>query len=120
MVRSWTEEWGQTRRIVVGVVIAILLTFAFGMAGYLVGGSSGEDPNAARSVSAAAGEQRATAEGPSKTYEKSFESGREQAFADTYPKAYERAFVREFKKAGLDAPANVSVPDPDTAQGAKG
>lgn len=101
------------------LVVVVSLVVAAGMGGYLIGSSSGEDLGAARQASAAAGEKEGAASGATEGYARGLKPGRTRGFAEAYPAAYEVAYLKELRKAGLDAPARVSVPDPRAGQGAR-
>jgi len=113
-VRSWAH------RPVVYLTVFIALLIGAGVAGYAIGSSSGADLEAARHAGAAAGENEGSAKAVKEGYARGLEPGRSQGFADAYPTAYEAAYLREFRDAGLDAPARVSVPDPPSSPGGEG
>lgn len=116
MTRPGLPDLEQTRRSPIGIVIAVMFVFGAGVVGYSIGGSSGSDLSAAGSADTAAEQRKAATETTSDEYTQSFDAAREQGFADAYAAAYESAYLKKFKKAGLDAPKNVSVPEAGATQ----
>lgn len=122
MLGLWASAPSWARRPTVYLTVFIVLLVSAGASGYLVGSSSGEDVSAAREAGAAAGQKDGSKRATRKAYARGMALGRSAGFADAYPAAYEAAFLKQFRRAGLDAPARVSVPNPAKAaagQGAK-
>jgi hypothetical protein len=118
----WVSARSWARRPAVYLTVFIVLLFGAGAFGYLIGSSSGGDVGAARQAGTEAGQKDGSTMAARKAYARGRALGRSTGFADAYPAAYEAAFLKQFRRAGLDAPARVSVPDPAKAaagQGAK-
>lgn len=102
----------RSRRPAFIAALAILLVLGAGVGGYVSGRSGGEDIEAARRASAAAGQEKGAAQGAKEGFRRGVDSGRKRGYREAYPDAYRAAYLDEFRNAGVGAPQTVSVPQP--------
>ncbi len=96
---------------------SILLIAAGAFGGYLVGDSSGEDPDAARVAAEVAGQKVGAAVAAGRGFNAGFHQGREAAYPEAYVEAYRSAYRRAWDEEGLQPPSaselrasDISVP----------
>ena len=101
-----TEGSGARRLTRKRVLLAVLATFAVGLAGaagYLAGERSGVDLDAARLAGERAGWRQGTAIGGD-AYPAGLAQGRRITYGRTFREAYRTAYLRAYKGSGVDAP----------------
>ena len=98
------------RRKVFAGLSLILLLAALGAGGYLLGLSTGEDLDAARSGGTAQGQREGAAQGAEEGFAEGRAQGREQAFSKSYKGSYQTAYRKAYEHAGLNPPDTIEVP----------
>ena len=94
--------------LLLGVAVVLIALLAGG--GYLLGKSSGEDLDAARSAGSAAGERAGSAQGAEQGFAEGQEQGRRVGYRTSYATAYRAAYRKAFEDAGQTPPTQITVP----------
>ena len=94
----------------IGCVAIVAL---FGLGGYLLGHSTGEDLDAARAEGTEQGQREGAAQGAEEGFTQGRKEGRKEAFTKSYEESYRKAYRGAYDDAGLDPPEDVDVPKPE-------
>ncbi len=102
------KRQGKLRIAVVGLVVAGV----FGVGGYLIGNSTGEDLDAARAQGQEAGEKAGAARGAAKGFATGFKKGRDKGFGRAYAPSYKKSYAQAFEDSGLEKPSKNEIKVP--------
>jgi hypothetical protein len=118
-IRSDTEERPAlgakpepSRPIALFIAIGVLLAAAAGTGGWFLGGSTGEDLDAARAAGTQAGQKQGAATGKQAGYDAGFKEGRAPAYSAAYDKAYRAAYRTAYVDGGQQPPGRDSIQVP--------